>query len=107
MILSVFAYLSLDLVLSCGLSVSDIEKIDMRVSDHSLIVFESSLLHLSQSPPLPHCLTRRLNSAAASIFSNTFVVSQSEHISSTLSSCKNTEELFSMFLFNVLVQCLL
>lgn len=83
--------------LSSGFSVFNFEFVDIGVSDHLMIVFESSLSHPTPTSSQPHSLAHCINPATATYFSNTFILTQLARILTTLPSCTDNEELITLF----------
>ena len=82
---------TLDLVLSSGCTVSNIEIRDVGVSDHFMILFDSMICCSPVSPPKPYSSARAINSTTATTFSNTFMLSHAP-ISASISSGSDIEE---------------
>ena len=87
----------LDLVLSSGFSVSNVNIVDTGVSDHFMILFESALFCPTPPSPSSYSLVRAINSTTASHFSNSFMLSLSPAVLDSLSSCTDTEDLLTLF----------
>ena len=85
---------TLDLVLSYGVCVSNVDICDAVFSDHMPVLFDIPT-HCPVKQRAPPQLSRMFNSSSAALFSSTFVALCDEN--SAASVCLNTEELVSGF----------
>lgn len=85
---------TLDLVLSCGLPVSNLEISNAFFSDHMPVLFDISIPCFSK-PSIPARRCRIINSSTAAQFSSVFQNSSETYV--TFPSCFDTEELTSLF----------
>lgn len=88
---------TLDLVLTSGFPVSNVNTLNACSSDHLAVVFTLSLSLPSPASPPPVCLSRNINTSTASKFSSAFLVAPNISTIVAPPSHLNTEELTSLF----------
>lgn len=88
---------TLDLVLSCGFAICNMEVIVACLSDHSAILFDSLLSLLPTNYPLPVRCSRYLNSSTADKFSQSLIAAPNTCTIEASPPHPSTEELTSLF----------
>ena len=88
---------TLDLVLSCGKPICNMEVIDTCLSDHSAILFDSLLSFLPTNSHIPVRCSRYLNSSTADKFSLALIAAPNTCTIEASPPHLSTEELTSLF----------
>lgn len=88
---------TLDLVLTSGFDVTNLEVLESGISDHSFVLFQSLQLHTTLSAPVCRHLTRAFHSSTVMQFDEIYASTYQSQITEVITSTADTAQLIEIF----------